>query len=67
MSIIFLYWRYFVGGWMFFGVLGGMLVKKVLAGRARTFIYFNILLFEYFDSVSLSHNLYFKSPYAQFI
>ena len=26
MSIIFLYWRFFVGGWMFFGVLGGMLV-----------------------------------------
>ena len=26
MAIIFLYWRFFVGGWMFFGVLGGMLV-----------------------------------------
>ena len=51
MSIIFLYWRFFVGGWMFFGVLGGMLVKKVLAERARTWVVF------YYSIIILIHLL----------
>ena len=38
MSIIFLYWRFFVGGWMFFWVFVGMFVKKVLDGWSRTWV-----------------------------
>lgn len=53
MSIIFLYWRFFVGGWMFFWVLGGMFVKKVLDGWSRTWVVL-LKLYVYKNNINYS-------------